>query len=117
MRHVLVAVLVVVVVNAQLTWWVIFVLRENRTRLELERDRMAAACREEAARVRVELDRAREVLADWKVSGEGYGSAGLWRWPPEPPPEASLAATSPSAPLTSMVPLMITVSAISARAP
>jgi signal transduction histidine kinase len=87
MRHVLVAVLVVVVVNAQLTWWVIFVLRENRTRLELERDRMAAACREEAARVRVELDRAREVLADWKVSGEGYGSAGLWRWPPEPPPE------------------------------
>ena len=36
-RHLIVAVLVMVVVNAKLTWWVIFVLRLNRENLNLER--------------------------------------------------------------------------------
>ena len=36
MRHIIVAALVVVVINAQLTWWIVFVLRLNRSHLELE---------------------------------------------------------------------------------
>jgi signal transduction histidine kinase len=50
-RHLVVAVLVVVVVNAQLTWWIIFVLGQNRSRLELERRHLAASSRNEAHRV------------------------------------------------------------------
>lgn len=44
MSHLVVAVLVVVLVNTQLTWWIIFVLRENRTRLSLERQTLQARC-------------------------------------------------------------------------
>jgi K+-sensing histidine kinase KdpD len=36
-RHVAIAVLVMVVVNAQLTWWIIFSTGQSRERLELER--------------------------------------------------------------------------------
>lgn len=36
-RHVIVAVLVMVVVNVQLTWWIIFTIGQARERLELER--------------------------------------------------------------------------------
>ena len=37
MRHMLIASLVVILVNAQLCWWVVYVLRENRQRLDMER--------------------------------------------------------------------------------
>lgn len=43
-RHIIVAALTLVVVNAQLTWWIIYALRENRTRLHLERNNMLAEC-------------------------------------------------------------------------
>ncbi len=36
-RHVAIAVLVMIVVNAQLTWWIIFSTGQARERLELER--------------------------------------------------------------------------------
>ncbi len=61
-RHLAVAVLAVVVVNAQLTWWIIYALRENRTRLELERAALTATARLAAARVALELEQARNVL-------------------------------------------------------
>jgi two-component system, OmpR family, phosphate regulon sensor histidine kinase PhoR len=61
-RHLIVAVLVVVVVNAQLTWWIIFLLRESRTRLRLERAEVTASCCRFAAGVASELERARSVL-------------------------------------------------------
>jgi len=61
-RHLVVAVLVVVVVNAQLTWWIIFVLGQNRSRLELERQRLVDATRWEAHRVAESLDAARLAL-------------------------------------------------------
>ncbi len=51
MVHLVVAVLVVIVVNAQLTWWIVFVLRENRTRLALERGAVESLCRIEADRI------------------------------------------------------------------
>ncbi len=63
MRHLTVAVLVVIVVNTQLTWWIIYTLRENRTRLELERAAMLSTCRLAAARVAMEMDRARDAAA------------------------------------------------------
>jgi signal transduction histidine kinase len=94
LRHVVVGVLVVIVVNAQLTWWIIFVLGQSRSLLSAERDRMEAACQGEAARVAAELVGARELLFDWIVSQEGWRSSGLWRWPPDrlPRPFADWAA-------------------------
>ncbi len=62
LRHLLVAVLVVVVVNAQLTWWIIYALRENRTRLRLERTEMKAAAQLWADHVDQRLQRAETVL-------------------------------------------------------
>ncbi len=43
--------MVVLLVNAQLTWWIIYTLRENRTRLQLERKLLASRARLEAVRV------------------------------------------------------------------
>jgi hypothetical protein len=48
MRHIIVAVLVMVVINAQLTWWIVFILRLNRSILGFERERLLAAARTEA---------------------------------------------------------------------
>ncbi len=62
MRHLIVAVLVVVVINAQLTWWVVFVLRLNRENLDLDRQRLLAGARLEAVRVETELETARTAL-------------------------------------------------------
>ncbi len=61
-RHLVVTVLVVVLVNAQLTWWIIFVLRENRVRLDLERAAVEARCRDEAGRIAETLADAHRVL-------------------------------------------------------
>jgi signal transduction histidine kinase len=85
-RHLVVTVLVVFLVNLQLTWWLVFALRQNRERLDLDRARLADSCRVEAARVQTELERARARLERWMASsGIGGGNA---RWPmlsmPEP---------------------------------
>ncbi len=64
MRHLTVAVLVVIVVNAQLTWWIIYALRENRSRLELERAAMLSTSRLAAARVALKMERARDAAAE-----------------------------------------------------
>ena len=87
MRHLVFTVLVVILINAQLTWWIVFVLRQNRTLLELERSLMADACRNEAARVQQDLHAAEQTLAQWTASQEGYGSSGIWAFPPPTPPE------------------------------
>ncbi len=62
MRHLIVAVLAVIVVNAQLSWWIIFTIRESRVRLRLERQAMVLACRLEAEHVRAELAAAAAAL-------------------------------------------------------
>jgi len=72
-RHLIVAVLVVVVVNAQLTWWVIFVLRLSRENLDLERERLLAAARVEAVRVETELAIARTTLESALLMGDEPG--------------------------------------------
>ncbi len=69
-RHLAVTVLVVLLVNTQLTWWIIFVLRENRVRLGLEREAVQAQCRMEADRVAGDLAEAHRIL-DAAVAG-GY---------------------------------------------
>jgi signal transduction histidine kinase len=58
LRHLAIAVLVMVVVNAQLTWWIIFVIRQSGTVLELERRSLVDACRLEAERVRAAVEQA-----------------------------------------------------------
>lgn len=84
MRHIVVTVLVVVLVNIQLTWWIVFALRQNRELLDLERARLADSCRVEAARVQFELDRARAKLELWMAdAGVGGGNA---EWPLAPLP-------------------------------
>jgi len=85
MRHFVVTVLVVVLVNTQLTWWIIFVLRQNRTLLDLERRRVTDAGKLEAARVRTELDQARWTLERWLVATDWFAGEGAWP-PPDPPP-------------------------------
>jgi signal transduction histidine kinase len=64
LRHLVVAVLVVVVVNMQLTWWIIFVLRENRARLGLERELLLVTCERAASDVAADLQAARAHLLE-----------------------------------------------------
>ncbi len=79
LKHLAVTVLVVVLVNAQLTWWIVFVLRENRMRLGLERGRMVAATELEAERLAHRLEQAELALAAALTDGA--------RIEAEPPPE------------------------------
>jgi two-component system phosphate regulon sensor histidine kinase PhoR len=73
MRHVLVAVLVMIVINAQLTWWIIFILRLNRTILAFERERLIAAAQTDASRVATELETARTALEAAVLMGDEPG--------------------------------------------
>ncbi len=73
MRHMIVAVLVVVVINAQLTWWIVFVLRLNRDYLALERQWLVGAARVEAARVEAEIATARTALEAAVLMGDQPG--------------------------------------------
>ena len=77
-RHLAVTVLVVLLVNTQLTWWIIFVLRENRVRLGMERDAIQAQCRMEVDRVAGDLAEAHRILDAAVVNGYH---------PDSPPPE------------------------------
>ncbi len=72
-RHLVVAVLVVLVINAQLTWWIVFVLRLNRENLDLERHRLLTAAQERAERVTTELKTARTALGAAVVLGDVPG--------------------------------------------
>jgi signal transduction histidine kinase len=69
-----------VVINAQLTWWIVFILRLNRTILEFERERLLAAARTEAARVATELETARTALEAAVLMGDEPGRSSV----PEP---------------------------------
>jgi signal transduction histidine kinase len=66
-----------VVINAQLTWWVVFILRLNRTILEFERERLLAAARIEAARVGTELETARTALEAAVLMGDEPGRSAV----------------------------------------
>ena len=68
-RHLLIAVLVLIVVNAQLTWWIIFVLRQNRSLLDLQRNRLIADCRVEVSRMTARTDEAFESLSMALLAG------------------------------------------------
>jgi two-component system, OmpR family, phosphate regulon sensor histidine kinase PhoR len=90
LKHLAVTVLVVVLVNAQLTWWIVFVLRENRMRLGLERGRMAAATELEAERLSHRLEQAELALAA-ALAGGARIEAGpppapfaAWSWAGQP---------------------------------
>lgn len=82
----LVAALVVLVVNAQLTWWIIFVLRENRERLVLERGRLVACGAAVATRIRVETADAAAAVQRSLLAGSEPGrdlsppAFSSWRW-------------------------------------
>jgi signal transduction histidine kinase len=77
MRHIIVAVLVMVVINAQLTWWIVFILRLNRTILGFERERLLAAARIEAVRVVTELETARTALEAAVLMGDEPGRSAV----------------------------------------
>ena len=72
-RHIIVAVLVMVVINAQLTWWIVFILRLNRSILGFERERLLSAARTEAERVETELFTARTALEAAVLMGDEPG--------------------------------------------
>lgn len=73
MRHMIVAVLTVVVINAQLTWWIVFVLRLNRSFLDLERERLLETAKVEAVAVATELETARTALRAALLMGDEPG--------------------------------------------
>ena len=77
MRHMIVAVLVVVVINAQLTWWVVFILRLNRTILHFERQRLQGLARIEAVRIQSDLESARTALAAAVMMGDEPGRSAV----------------------------------------
>jgi len=79
-RHLVVAVLVVVVVNAQLTWWIIFVVGQNREWLELERQRLESECRKHAAESSAAIRQAERTLVSSLLSGADPAEA----LPPDP---------------------------------
>lgn len=72
-RHLAVTVLVVVLVNSQLTWWIVFVLRENRVRLSLERGAIVSRCRAEADRINNQINEAHLKLDLAVASGRPVG--------------------------------------------
>jgi signal transduction histidine kinase len=88
-RHLVVTVLVVLLVNTQLTWWIIFVLRENRTRLGLERTALEFRCRMEADRTANDLTEAHRLLDAAMAAGFHPDS--------QPPPPFSSWHVEPSA--------------------
>ncbi len=53
LRHLAIAAVVLVLVNAQLTWWIIFTTRQARERLELERELLGQRARDWAAVVAI----------------------------------------------------------------
>jgi signal transduction histidine kinase len=73
MRHMIVAVLVMVVINAQLTWWVVFILRLNRTILAFERQRLQGAAEIAAVRIQTDLEAARTALLAAVLMGDEPG--------------------------------------------
>jgi signal transduction histidine kinase len=79
MRHMIVAVLVMVVINAQLTWWVVFILRLNRTILAFERQRLRGAAQIEAVRIQSDLESARTALAAAVLMGDEPGRSAVPR--------------------------------------
>lgn len=95
-RHLVVTVLVVLLVNAQLTWWIIFVLRENRVRLELERGAIEARCRMEATRIAGDLAQAHQILDAAVAAGfhpDSQPPSPLTAWRAEPTTETCGAST------------------------
>ncbi len=88
MRHMIVAVLTVVVINAQLTWWIVFVLRLNRGFLDLERERLLETAKVEAVAVATELETARTALQAALLMGDEPGLSAVpapfvgWRTKP-----------------------------------
>ena len=53
LRHLAIAAVVLVLVNAQLTWWIIFTTRQARERLELERELLDQRARDWVAVVAI----------------------------------------------------------------
>ncbi len=80
LRHLAVAAIVVIIVNAQLTWWVVYVMRENSNRLRLERQEILDVSRHERDRIATELVFTQTaLLAALADSGKPRDSS-----PPEP---------------------------------
>lgn len=86
----LVVALVVVVVNAQLTWWLVYTLRENRVRLRLEREQLRTACEEVVTRLESGLTGARVDLLQATTLGLEPGTdpppVPFQQWAGSPPP-------------------------------
>ena len=93
-RHVVVAALVLTVVTAQLAWWFVYGLRENRHRLELELELLQRSCQHAADQLALNLERASREVAEALVGGLEPAAAAL----PHPFASASrLDATGPCA--------------------
>jgi len=84
-RHLIVAALTLIVINAQLSWWIIYALRENRTRLRLERTNMLAECSLYEANTGKRMAAARAALEEALANSDRIPAV-------TPPPFASIEA-------------------------
>ncbi len=94
MRHLAVAAVVVLLVNAQLTWWIVYALRENRTRLKLERELLLEKARLHALHVVSCLEHTRTMLTFELLAAAGPVAK------PETPGVASVAPAPGEGPCT-----------------
>ena len=82
-RHLIIAVLVVAVVNAQLTWWIVFIIRQSRTVLDLEREHLVELCHREARRIESAVELA-EIAALQGPARSGRSTTGSSATPSGP---------------------------------
>jgi len=81
--HLVVAALVVLVVNAQLSWWISFFLMENRNVLELKRQVLELECRQAASSMELvlaEVQRKLDLFAASKPDASATAPEPLRSW-------------------------------------
>ncbi len=62
LRHLVIFVVVAIVLNAQFTWWIMYSLRQNRERLDVERDLIVTRARSAALEVSLRVEQAAQEL-------------------------------------------------------
>lgn len=75
LAHLVVFVVVVLVLNAQFTWWIMYSVRQNRTRLEVERELIGMRARLAARQLELLAERAASEIVLTHVAGAGKAGA------------------------------------------
>lgn len=77
-RHVVVTALVVLLVSAQLVWWIVFTVHESENRLLLEQRLLLIECRHQADQVQQELQQLEARLTASSLPPDAAPGTALW---------------------------------------